>query len=102
MPIPDFLPGWSIIKSISQPKRVRSLSSPLAVTATYCTAFLGLGLISAALGPSLPSLAQQTHVQLSQVSVLFTTINLGYLVGALAAGRYYDRRVGHPLMAGAL
>jgi len=63
---------------------------------------MGLGLVSAALGPSLPSLAAQAHVQLSQISLLFTASNLGYLVGALVVGRFYDRRPGHPLMAVAL
>ncbi len=54
------------------------------------------------LGPSLPYLAEQTHVQLKQASLLFTAVNLGYLVGALAGGRQFDRRPGHPVVSLAL
>lgn len=77
-------------------------SSPLFITAIYYAAYIGLGLVAAALGPSLPSLAEQTHVQLKQVSILFIAINSGYLIGALMGGRIFDRRPGHPLMAGSL
>ena len=58
--------------------------------------------MAASLGPSLPSLAEQTHVQLKQVSLLFTAVNLGYLIGALLGGRIFDRRPGHPVMVGSL
>jgi FHS family Na+ dependent glucose MFS transporter 1 len=73
-------------------------SSPLAITALYYASFLDLGLVAAALGPTLPGLAEQTHVQLRQASLLFTASSLGYLVGSLIGGRLYDRRTGHPIM----
>ena len=57
---------------------------------------------AAILGPSLPNLAEQTHVQLKQASILFTATNLGFLIGALTSGRIYDRRPGHPIIAIAL
>lgn len=75
---------------------------PIAITGIYYAAFIGLGMVASALGPSLPSLAQQTGVQLKQASLLFTAVNLGYLLGALASGRLYDRRLGHPVMVLAL
>ena len=64
--------------------------------------FIGLGMTASVLGPSLPYLAEQTHVQLKQASVLFTAVNLGYLIGALAGGRQFDRRPGHPVVSLAL
>ena len=75
---------------------------PLATTAAYYAAFVGLGLISASLGPTLPALADQTRTALREVSVLFTARSLGYLLGSLLAGRVYDRVVGHPVFSVAL
>jgi FHS family Na+ dependent glucose MFS transporter 1 len=68
----------------------------------YAGAYVGIGLATAVLGPTLPGLAQQTQSPLRQVSVLFTAMALGYLLGSLQGGRLYDRVPGHPLMAGAL
>jgi MFS transporter, FHS family, Na+ dependent glucose transporter 1 len=77
-------------------------SSSLVITGVYYAAYIGLGLAAASLGPSLPSLAARTHVQLKQASLLFTAVNLGYLIGALWGGRIFDRRAGHPAMIGSL
>lgn len=74
----------------------------LGSTAAYYAAFIGLGFTTASLGPLLPLLADQTHTALDQVSILFTTRWLGYLIGSLVIGRVYDRRGGHPVMAIAL
>jgi fucose permease len=79
-----------------------ALSTPLAVTALYYTAFTGLGLTSASLGPTLPALAELTGSSLGQASILFSARALGYLLGSLLGGRLYDRRSGHPVMAAAL
>jgi FHS family glucose/mannose:H+ symporter-like MFS transporter len=72
------------------------------ITALYFTTFLVLGMSTASMGPTLPGLAGQVQVRLSQVSILFSTRASGYLVGALWSGRLYDRRNGHPIMAAAL
>ena len=72
------------------------------ITAAYFVAFIVLGIVTSSLGPTLPGLAEQTGSQLSQISFLFTTRSLGYLLGSLLGGRLYDRVKGHPLMAGAL
>ncbi len=88
--------------STSQSSLAGIKSSPLYTTSIYYAAYIGLGLVAASLGPSLPSLAEQTHVQLKQISLLFTAINLGYLVGALLGGRIFDRRPGHPVMLASL
>ena len=67
-------------------------------TAGYYAAFIVLGLASAAIGPTLPGLAEQTGSQLSQISFLFTTHALGYMIGSFQGGRVYDRLPGHQLM----
>ncbi|MCB0209014.1 MAG: MFS transporter, partial [Anaerolineae bacterium] len=65
-------------------------------------AFIGLGLITSALGPTLPGLAEQTQTTLGQISFLFVARSLGYLFGSFIGGRLYDRIAGHPLIAGLL
>jgi FHS family Na+ dependent glucose MFS transporter 1 len=47
----------------------------------------------------LPGLARQTGTQLGQISVLFVARSLGGFAGAILAGRLYDRRSGHPVLA---
>jgi FHS family Na+ dependent glucose MFS transporter 1 len=54
------------------------------------------------LGPTLPALAGQTGVVLSQISYLFTVRSLGYMIGSLFSGRLYDRLPGHGVMIGGL
>ena len=66
--------------------------------AAYGTAFIVLGLASAALGPMLPYLARQVNVSLSQVSFVFTAVSLGYLLGSAGGGYLLDRFKGHPMM----
>lgn len=68
----------------------------------YFLAFIALGMTSAALGPTLPGLAEQTGTQLSGISFLFATRSMGFLVGSIMAGRVYDRMPGHPLIIGLL
>ncbi len=70
-----------------------------ATTIGYYVAFIGLGLVGASLGPTLPGLAENTGTPLSAISFLFTARALGYLGGSLVAGWVYDRRAGHPIVA---
>lgn len=70
--------------------------------ACYFAAFIGLGLITSSLGPTLPGLAAHTAADLAAVSVLFPVRSLGYLAGTLLGGRAYDRFAGHPVLAGVL
>ena len=72
-----------------------SRSKRLVITFGYYAAFIGLGLTTASLGPTLQNLADNTHSTLSQVSYLFTARSLGYLIGSLLGGRLYDRIKGH-------
>jgi fucose permease len=69
-------------------------------TAAYFVAFIGIGLIAGVLGPTLPGLAENTASRLNQISVLFTTQALGWLIGSLVSGRWYDRAPAHPLIGG--
>lgn len=78
------------------------MNKKLKVTGGYYAAFIALGLAVSALGPTLPGLAEQTSVSLKAISILFTARGFGFLVGALLAGRLYDRVTGHRLMALAL
>ena len=71
-----------------QPKQKRNL------TISYFLSLISLGLTTAALGPSLPALAENTSALLSQISVLFTAKTGGYLLGSLVGGRLYDRLPG--------
>jgi FHS family Na+ dependent glucose MFS transporter 1 len=65
----------------------------------YYAAFIGLGMMSAILGPTLPGLAAQTRTTLSGISVLFAAKSIGYIAGSLLSGRLYDRLPGHPILA---
>jgi FHS family Na+ dependent glucose MFS transporter 1 len=70
----------------------------LSNTVSYYASYIILGLIASVIGPTLPGLAEHTRTNLSEVSFLFTTHSLGFLCGALLAGRLYDRVRGHPLL----
>src|SRR5215510_3477366 len=71
-------------------------------TIFYALAFIALGLITASLGPTLPALAAHTHASTGEISLLFIARATGTIMGALLLGKLYDRRAGHPLLAGAL
>lgn len=85
----------------------RSTSSGSAVgriptTAAYFVSYIALGLAAAALGPTLARLAEQTHTSLGEISIVFTTYWLGYLLGSFQGGRLYDRLPGHVVLGSAL
>ncbi len=71
-------------------------------TAGYFALFVELGLVTSTLGPTLPALAAQAGVALDQVSLLFTSHALGYLLGALWGGRLYDHMGSHPVLVAML
>lgn len=73
----------------------------LSRTASYYASYIILGLITSVIGPTLPGLAEHTRTNLSEISFLFTSHSLGFMCGALLAGRLYDRVRGHPLLAAA-
>lgn len=71
-------------------------------TTAYYLAFILLGLMIAAEGPTLLKLAEHTSSALDQISSLFLFGSLGYLLGSYIGGRLYDRVQGHRFMAGVL
>lgn len=71
-------------------------------TLLYFLAFVGLGAFTSILGPTLPTLAEQTRSNLAEIGFLFTARSFGYLLGSLRGGRAYDRLPGHTLLAGLL
>lgn len=73
-----------------------------SLTAAYWAALLALGLTVGSLGPTLPSLAEQTHVGLNAISYLFMARSMGYVMGSVQGGKLFDRRLGNPVMAGML
>lgn len=77
-------------------------SKKISTTVGYYLAFIGLGLVTAAMGPTLPDLAANTQSRLNEISFLFTTRSAGYFAGSLSSGRLLDRFPGHPIMAAML
>lgn len=75
----------------------------IATSVVYFFSFMALGLSTASLGPTIPSLAEHTRTHLGEISFLFTARSLGYLLGSLEGGWLYDRmKKGHLIMAGSL
>ncbi|MDX2039883.1 MAG: MFS transporter [Acidobacteriota bacterium] len=74
----------------------------MSKTILYSLAFIALGLISGSIGPTLPALAAQTHVEMKQISNLFVARALGTMVGSWVIGRVYDKVTGHPVLAASL
>lgn len=69
------------------------------LTAAYYVSFIMLGLLTAAEGPALPGLAENTSSTLDQISLIFVFGSFGYLLGSLLGGRAYDRIPGHRVLA---
>ena len=76
--------------------------NPYIITAVYYLGFIGLGLATAVLGPTLQGLAHNTGSTLAQISSLFLLNSFGYLLGSITGGRVYDRFKGHPILSLAL
>lgn len=70
--------------------------------ATYGICFIALGLGLSSVGPMLPYLADNVGASFAQISFLFMTSSLGYLLGSAGGGRLFDRYKGHRLMLIAL
>lgn len=79
-----------------------SASNKLPKTLSYFISYIALGFVMAVIGPTLPSLAEQTATKLSKISILFTAQSTGYLFGSLMSGYLYDRLKGHPIISASL
>ncbi|MEE2659552.1 MAG: MFS transporter [Candidatus Latescibacterota bacterium] len=71
----------------------------LSRTLAYYLVFVGFGLVLAALGPTLPALAELTGTEVAALSVIFPVRSGGYLLGVMFGGRLFDRFAGHPILA---
>ncbi len=61
------------------------------VLALSCLIFLALGIVTSAIGPVLPQLAENAGVNLAGIGALFTALFLGALVSQLVSGSLGDR-----------
>ncbi len=64
----------------------------------YYSSYIYIGMASAVFGPSLLKLVEQTGSTLSEISLIFPTRAISYLVGSLLAGFLFDKYKGHKLL----
>lgn len=74
----------------------------MAATLAFYYAFILLGLTTAVTGPTLPELANHTASRIDQISFIFVTGSLGYMVGSWLGGKAYDRLPGNRILPFAL
>ncbi|WP_394180603.1 MFS transporter [Marinomonas posidonica] len=67
----------------------------LSRTSLYCAMFIAIGAVAGLLGPSLIYLADLIDASVAEISVVFTARAIGNILGALLAGRMYERWQGH-------
>ena len=73
-------------------------TEPIRRTLGYYSLFTCLGLSIAVIGPTLPSLANQTHSSLANMGLVFFIWSMGYTLGVYLAGRAFDRIPGHTVL----
>lgn len=78
------------------------MARPRDPLVAYLSSFVVLGIVLGMLGPALPSLRAQVGTSIGGISFVFVAQSAGYLVGAVAGGRGFDRGFGHRLLAAAL
>ncbi len=74
----------------------------MASTWGYFLAIMGIGLVSASLGPTVLRLAENTGSEISQLSYIFLARSTGYMIGSLLAGHLIDRLPGNRVLGVAL
>lgn len=67
----------------------------LTRTTLYCAMFIAAGSVSGLLGPSLIYLADLINASVAEISIVFSARAIGNILGALLAGRMFDRWQGH-------
>jgi MFS transporter, FHS family, Na+ dependent glucose transporter 1 len=67
-------------------------------TMVFYLAFILLGLTTAVTGPTLPALASHTSSRIDQISFIFITGSLGYMIGTWIGGRFYDHFPGNRVL----
>jgi len=66
-------------------------------TAAYYLSFIGLGVVTASVGPALPFLSEQVQVTLAEASGLVVAQSAGFMLGSFLAGPLTDRLRAHGL-----
>ena len=74
----------------------------LGKTMAYYASYIAIGFTTGIVGPTLPGLSEHTGTALSDISFLFPTYSIGYLVGSFLSGHLFDRVKGHPVISAAL
>jgi FHS family Na+ dependent glucose MFS transporter 1 len=74
----------------------------LGKTAAYYASYIAIGFATGIVGPTLPGLSEHTETALSEISFLFPTYSIGYLLGSFLSGHLFDRVKGHPVISTAL
>ena len=67
-------------------------------TIAYYASYITVGFVMGIIGPTLPSLANQTGSVLSRISLLFPILSVGSLLGSYLNGHLFDRVKGHHVM----
>ncbi len=68
----------------------------------YLATFIAIGISLTMMGPALTYLRDRAGVTKGEIGVLFPASAVGYLIGSLVSGRFYDRGWGHRAVAGGL
>ncbi len=71
-------------------------------TATYYASMVSLGFATSVVGPTLAGLARRTGSSIGSLGIIFTATSIGYLIGSLQSGRWFDRLPGHRVLAAAM
>ena len=74
----------------------------LGKTMAYYASYIAIGFATGIVGPTLPGLSEHTGTALSDISFLFPTYSIGYLVGSFLSGHLFDKVKGHPVISAAL
>lgn len=68
------------------------------ITICLSLAFLAVGLFIALIGPTLPTLAYNLHVDIDSISYVLTARGFGYLIGTIISGLIYKKFNIHRMM----
>ena len=66
--------------------------------AAYYLSFIGLGVVTASVGPALPFLSAQAQVTVAEASSLVVAKSAGFMLGSFLMGRLADRVRAHGLL----
>jgi FHS family Na+ dependent glucose MFS transporter 1 len=71
-------------------------------TTVYFMGFMVLGVVTGTHGPAIPRYAELTGVSLETISIVFSSISVGHLIGSLASTKIFDKYDGNRILFAAL